>query len=671
MIIDGGSYMNVISKSASEKLNLKVEPHPQPYKVAWVNAATMPVGYRSLVPIKIADYEDEIWCDVLPMDVAHILLVRPWLYNLDVAHNGIANTYTFRCNGKKIVLSPLDPKKDKHDKEKKCLKRKERYGTSLHILRKKQFEQESKETQFVYIVVTKENDSSNLGPKTSPIHSEFSDVISKPLNELSPMRDIQHAIDLVPGASLLNLPHYRMNPKEHEELKGQVDELRSKGFIQESMSPCACPTLLTPKKDGTWRMCIDSRAINKISIKYRFSIPSQIRKEHLDHLRKVFEVQNMYANLKKCTFMNPQVIFLGFVVSESRVTVDPKKVKAIQDWSTPRNIQEARSFRGLATFYRSLIRNFSTIMALITNCLKKGEFLWPKAATKAFLDIKERMTKALVLHLLNFPKVFEVACDASSVGIGGVLSQEGHPVPFFSEKLNDAKQRGAAGHFGRDKTIAMVEDRFFWPSLKRDIAKVVSQCGTCQSAKGRKHNIGLYTPLPIPHTPWQDISMDFVLGPPRTARKNDSMFVVVDRFPKMSHFIPCNKTYDASKFTSIFFREVVRLHGLPKTIVSNKDVKIFSYLWKTLWAILGTKLQFLSAYHPQNDGQSEVVNRSLRDLLRCLVGDNISSWDLCRLMVEFAFNGSVNRTTGLSPFQFFTGYQYSKPIDLVPLPPQV
>eukprot|EP00253_Pinus_taeda_P016502 PITA_16502 len=163
-----------------------------------------------------------------------------------------------------------------------------------------------------------------------------------------------------------------------------------------------------------------------------------------------------------------------------------------------------------------------------------------------------------------------------------------------------------AGHPGYQKMITAIRKEYFWPGMKKNIVEYLSQCLECQQIKAEhQHPAGLLQPLPVPEWKWEVISMDFITGLPKTKRNNDSIFVVVDKLSKAAHFIPVQSTYRAAQIAHIFMHNIFRLHGLPKNIISDRNVKFTSAFWKTLFAELGTQLNFSTAYHPQTDGQTE------------------------------------------------------------------
>ncbi|GKC75614.1 putative reverse transcriptase domain-containing protein [Tanacetum coccineum] len=686
-------------------LSLKTEEHPQPYKLSWFKKGNeVKVSKRCLVKFSIGKkHSDEVWCDVVPMDACHVLLGRPWQFDRKTKHDGFKNTYTFEKDGTTIVLVPSDLIKE----------------TKNHFLSRAEFLAEvNKATDVFALVVMESNDGGDDVPNlVAPIIEEFADVFPNELPPgLPPMRDIQHCIDFVPGAVIPHKGAYRMNPKEHEELQRQVQEMLKNGSIRESMSPCAVPVLLVPKKDGSWRMRVDSRAVNKITIKYCFPIPrfdDLLDQLHGATIFSKIDLRSGYHQIRvrpgdewKTAFKTRDGLY-EWMVMPFGLSNAPSTFMRLMN-------QVFRSFIGkfVVVYFDDILvfspaqelhlhhlrQVFEVLRAqkLYTNT-KKCHFLIDKTreANEAFELLKRKVIEAPVLTLPDFEEVFEVHCDASGVGIGGVLSQKGRPksqdkpyppftiqdgflfkgnrlcIPNCSLResiIEEAHAGGLAGHFGVTKTLAWLSDHFYWPRMERGISRFVERCRVCKLAKTRSTNAGLYQPLPVLVAPWVDVSLDFVLGLPRTQRNKDSIMVVVDRFSKMAHFVPCNKTFDASKVACLFLQEIVRLHGVPKTITSDRDVKFVGHFWRTLWRKLGTQLQFSSSHHPQTDGQTEVVNRSLGNLLRSLVRENPRQWDLVLPQAEFSYNRSQNRTTGKTPFEVVNGVNPITPLDLTPLP---
>ena len=370
-------------------------------------------------------------------------------------------------------------------------------------------------------------------PGSTRVVCDYADVFPDSLPGLPPQREIEFVIDLVPGAEPVSKAPYRMAPAELKELKVQLQELLDLGFIRPSHSPWGAPVLFVKKKEGSLRMCIDYRELNKLTIKNRYPLPriddlfdqlqgktvfskidlrtgyhqlrirdgdilktafrtryghyeflvmsfgltnapaafmdlmnrvfkdyldkfvivfiddiliySQSETEHEHHLRLVLQrlrEHRLYAKFSKCEFWMPQVSFLGHIVSKDGILVDPSKIEAVKNWPRPTSVTEVRSFLGLASYYRRFVEGFSKIATPLTELTRKSNrFEWTDRCEKSFQELKERLITAPVLSLPVDDAKFVVYCDASKLGLGCVLMQEGKVIAYASRQLKEYEQR--------------------------------------------------------------------------------------------------------------------------------------------------------------------------------------------------------------------------------------
>ena len=364
---------------------------------------------------------------------------------------------------------------------------------------------------------------------------EFADIFEEP-KALPPPREHDYRILLKPGSVPVNVRPYRYPILQKDVIESAVGEMLQSRITRPSHSPYSSPIVLVKKKDGSWRLCMDYRQLNKGTILDKFPIPiieelldelhgsvffskidlhsghwqvrmhdsdiektafrtheghyeflvmpfgltnapstfqafmnhvfkpylrkfvlvffydilvySQTLHLHLKHLRLTFEMlrqHTLFAKRSKCSFGVREVEYLGHIIPEKGVATDPTKVEAIKHWPTPTTIKQLRGFLGLTGYYRRFVRQYGQISKPLTELSKKNAFQWDDMTHKAFDQLKEAMISAPVIATPNFSKPFTVETDASGVGIGVVLMQEGHPIDYFSKALSQ-KNQGLSAH---------------------------------------------------------------------------------------------------------------------------------------------------------------------------------------------------------------------------------
>nr|GEW46137.1 retrotransposon-related protein [Tanacetum cinerariifolium] len=410
--------------------------------------------------------------------------------------------------------------------------------------------------------------------------TQFDEVFELP-KDLPPQRSHGHQIPLMPNTLPINVRPYRHPPNQKDAIK----------------------------------------------VKDKFPIP--VIEELIDELNGsiLFSKLDLSKNLEEHCDHLAQVDYLGHIISAQGVSTDPSKIEAMQKWPIPSTLKHLRGFLGLTGYYRRFIKYYASISQPLVALTKKDAFKWNPSAELAYHKLKEAMVKAPVLALPNFEQEFVVETDASGKRIGAVLCQN----DIVSSVLSGVRDKhfhdeAIVGHSGAHVTMKKLGSLFYWKGLKKMVKQMTKDCNVCQRRKPDLSAYpGLIQPLPIPERIWKGIFMDFIEKLPPSHGKS-VILVVVDMLSKYAHFISLTHPFTASQVAQVFLDQVYKLHGLPESIVSDRDRVFLRNFWKDLFTELKVKLKLSTAYHPQTDGQTEVVNRSLGYYLRCICGEKPKEW---------------------------------------------
>ncbi|GJR35093.1 putative reverse transcriptase domain-containing protein, partial [Tanacetum coccineum] len=505
---------------------------------------------------------------------------------------------------------------------------------------------------------------------------------------------------------LLGLPPTR----QMKELSEQLKELSDKGFIRPSSSPWGAPVLFVKKKDGSFRMCIDYRELNKLTVKNRYPLPriddlfdqlqgSSNKQEHEEHFKlilKLLKKEELYAKFSKCEFWIPKVQFLGHMINSEGIHVDPAKIESIKDWASPKSPTKIRQFLGLARQRRwlELLSDYDYEICyhpgkanVVADALSRKERDQPLRVRALFMTIGLDLPK----QILNAQTKAQKPENIKNEDVGGMLVENAkNPKAIRTEKLEPYADgtlclngRSWLPCYGDLRTVIMHESHkskysihpgsvkmyqdmkklYWWLKMKADIATYVSKCLTYAKVKAEHQRpSGLLVQPKIPEWKWDNITIDFVTKLLKTSQGYDTIWVIVDRLTKSAIFTPMRETDPMDKLARIYLKEVVTRHGIPISIICDRDPWFVSNFWRSLQNALGTNLDMSTAYHPQTDGQSKRTIQTLEDMLRACAIDFGKGWVNHLPLVEFSYNNSYHASIKAAPFEALYGRKCRSPV---------
>ncbi|KAL8103504.1 hypothetical protein AgCh_027915 [Apium graveolens] len=513
----------------------------------------------------------------------------------------------------------------------------------------------------MYIAYVLDTEKGSPKIEDIPAVCEFPDVFLDKFPGLPPDREIEFMIDLAPGTEPVSKAPYRMAPVEMKELSTQLQDLLDRDIIRPSVSPWGAPVLFVKKKDGSMRLCIDYREFNKLTIKNKYHLP---RIDDLfDQLKGAawfskIDLRSGYHQLKikaediSKTAFRTRYGHYEFLVMTFGLTNVPaafmdlmnRVFKRVLNWERPKTPTEVRSFLGLAGYYRRFVKDFTKIAKPLTKLTRKSEkFIWDDKCEEGFQELKNRyhpgkanvvadaLSRKERLNLLTSCEELAKEFDKLEIEIQEVMGQDDDLtgeeittqtdnegilrfasrvwIPNVAELkediLRDAYSSKYSIHSGSTKMYHDLEENFWWPNMKKEIAEWVSKCYTFQQVKAEHQRpSGLLQPLDIPEWKWEHLAMDFVVGLPKTKANHDAIWVIIDRLTKSTHFLPIKERFSLDKLVHLYLKEIMMRHRVPISIVSDQDPRFNLRFWRQFQECLGTKLKMSTAYHPQTEGQT-------------------------------------------------------------------